>query len=132
MMKSILPSLNEHNYSSGAWHESRCLRNVKFSVRRPSLQQRIELTRRIRELTLENEFLRSGESPDQLAAALSDLYVQRLYVEWGLLEIRGLKIDGVAADAQLIVERGPEALVEEIALAVRGELGLSDAERKNS
>ena len=131
-MKSILHSLNESQYSSVVWHESRCLKKVTFSVRRPSLAQRIELTRRIRDLTLENEFLRAGEQADQLAAALSDLYVQRLYVEWGLAEIRGLSIDGVAADVRSLIERGPDALVEEVASAVRAELQLSETERKNS
>ncbi len=131
-MKSLLRSLKSSDYSSIAWHESLCLKGVRFAVRRPSLAQRLELTARVRELTLQHDFLRAGQESDQLSASLSELLVTKLYVDWGLAEIVGLKIDGTAANASSLIERGPEELVDEVVAAVRTEAGLTEAERKNS
>ena len=52
-------------------------------------------------------------------------------MEWGLLGIDGLTIDGEAADAASVIERGPEALCREIVHEIRRECGLTDEERKN-
>ncbi len=130
-MKSLLPLHRDTNYRSIAWYKSRCLENVSFAVRRPSLAQRIELTERTRGLTLKYEFLAAGDLPDQLTASLSELLVRRLYLEWGLAEIKGLRIDGEPATIVIIVERGPEELVDEMINAIKAEAGLSEDERKN-
>jgi hypothetical protein len=97
-----------------------------------SLAGRIELTRRVRELTLRHEFLKAGDSADQIEASLSELLVQRLLLEWGLLEVTGLIIDGAPGTPLTLIESGPEALSDEIAATVRQEIGLSEEERKNS
>jgi hypothetical protein len=97
-----------------------------------SLAHRIELTRKVRELTLRNEFLRAGSTPDQLEAALGDLLSRRIYLEWGLAEIQGLTIDGVAATPESLIERGPESIAREIEAAIASELQLTDQETKNS
>jgi hypothetical protein len=81
---------------------------------------------------LRHEFLRAGDSEDKLEASLAELLVRKLYLEWGLAEISGLKIDGGAASTQDLVERGPESLTDEITEAVQNELTLSEEERKNS
>jgi len=90
------------------------------------------LTARVRELMLKHEFLRSGDTQDQLDASLSELLVRRLYVEWGLAAIRGLKIDGKDACPVSLIEQGPEELVDEIIGVIKTESGLTDDERKNS
>jgi len=108
------------------------LERVSFAVRRPSLAQRIDLTGRVRELTLKYDFLKAGDASDQLEASLSELLVHKLYVEWGLAEIQGLKIDGNPADTLNLIERGPEELVHEIVTAIKAECGLTEDERKNS
>jgi hypothetical protein len=131
-MKSLLPSRKDTNYESIVWHKSRCLEHVGFAVRRPSLGQRIELTERVRELTLKHEFLAAGDLSDQLSATLSELLVRRLYLEWGLSGIEGLCIDGEPANSTSLIERGPESLIEEIVNAIKAETGLSEDERKNS
>jgi hypothetical protein len=105
---------------------------VSFAVRRPSLAQRIDLTERVRNLTLKHEFLAAGNLSDQLTASLSELLVRRLYLEWGLAEIKGLKIDGEPACTLTLVDRGPEDLADEIVQAIKAETGLSEDERKNS
>jgi hypothetical protein len=132
MMKSLLPSHKETNYASVVWHQSRCVERVSFAVRRPSLAQRIDLTGRVRELSLQYDFLKAGDVSDQLEASLSELLVHKLYVEWGLAEIEGLKIDGKPADTVMLIERGPEELIHEIVTAIKAECGLTEDERKNS
>ncbi len=132
MMKSLLPLHRETNYTSVVWYKSRCLEQVSFAVRRPSLAQRIELTERARSLTLKHEFLAAGDLSDQLTASLSELLVRRLYLEWGLADVKGLKIDGEPASVLNVIERGPEELSDEIIKAIKAESGLSEDERKNS
>ncbi len=124
-------SHNERDYLSVVWHESQTIPSVRFATRRVSLAKRIELTRRVRELTLRYEFLRAGEVTDQLEASLSEMLVQQLLIEWGLVEITGLTIDGEAGTGKVLIENGPETLTEEIAAAVRQEIELSENERKN-
>jgi hypothetical protein len=131
MMKSTLPSPEANSYESVTWHESRAVIGVRFATRRVSLAQRIELTRQVRELTLRNEFLRAGATPDQLEAALGELLARRLYLEWGLAAIEGLTIDGNGATPELVIEKGPEKLAEEISSSILAGLTLSEEETKN-
>jgi len=119
-------------HASLTWLQSQSLREVRFAIRRISLASRLELTKQLRELTLRYEFLNGGETADQLEAAMSDLLVRKLYIEWGLAEIQGLTIDGAAATAALLIRKGPENLTGEIIAAIRGEIELSEDERKNS
>lgn len=132
MMKSLLRSHSSVDFESERWMESQTFRGVRFAVRRPSLAQRIELTRRVRELVLANDFLASGNEAEKLEGALADLLVRRLYIEWGLAQIEGLAINGVAASVESLIASGPEQLAEEIATCVQRECGLSEEERKNS
>lgn len=131
-MKFMSPSHKHIDYSSVFWHESGTMKGVGYAIRRVSLSQRIELTESARELVLRNEFLKAGETPEQLEAAISDLLVRKLYLEWGLVEMRGLTIDGQPATAELLAEKGPEPLSDEIISAIQAELGISEEERKNS
>jgi len=131
MMKSILPSRKHVEYASVIWRESQAVPGVEFAVRRPSLAQRIDLLERARALALKQEFLNAGDESDQLAASLKDLLARRLYVEWGLIEVKRLKIDGVRATIPDLIDQGPEELVNEIIEAIKSECGLSEDERKN-
>ena len=131
-MKSTLPSPKPSCYSSLVWCESAVTPGIHFAIRRSSLAQKIELTRRMRELTIKNEFLQSGDVADQLQASLSDLLARKLYVEWGLVEVRGLSIDGSPADVQALIEKGPERLIDEVIAMIGEQTGLTEQERKNS
>lgn len=131
MTNFLSPSLKSQDYLGVVWHSSKAMPDIRFCIRRVSLANRIELTRRMRELTLRYEFLNAGDTADQLEASLSELLVQKLLVEWALVEISGLTINGEPGTAAGLVESGPEILAEEIATAVREELELSDEERKN-
>jgi hypothetical protein len=131
MMKFSLLWPKCKSYDSRLWLDSTTIPGVRFSIRKVSLGQRIELSSRIRELTLKNEFLRAGELQDNLEANLADLLVQKLYVEWATEGIEGLRINGKQGSVTMLIEYGPEELVAEIACAARSQLELSDAERKN-
>jgi hypothetical protein len=131
MMKFSSRSRNKSSYASVLWHESKTTHGVRYAIRRVSLSQRIELTKRARELSIRNEFLKAGDAPDQLEASLADLLVRRLYIEWGLAELIGLRVDGEPATVEVLIDKGPEALADEIIFAIRGQLGLSEEERKN-
>jgi hypothetical protein len=132
MMKFISHSHKDTDFGSHRWFDSETLNGVRFAVRRPSLSQRIELMRRVRDLLLNNDFLASGSEPEKLEAALADLLVRRLYLEWGLAKVEGLRIDGEIATTDTLISCGPEDLAEEIASRVQLECGLSEEERKNS
>jgi len=107
MMKSLLRSHSSVDFESERWMESQTFRGVRFAVTRTSLAQRIELTRRVRELVLANDFLASGSEAEKLEGALADLLVRRLYIEWGLAQIEGLAINGVAASVESLIASGP-------------------------
>jgi hypothetical protein len=105
---------------------------VRFAIRRVSLQQRIELNRGVQELTMKYEFLKAGDASGQLEAALSDLLVAKLYLEWGLETIEGLSINGQKATPDSLIIYGPENLTDEIVQTIQAESALTDDERKNS
>ncbi|MBV9157701.1 MAG: hypothetical protein JO097_15665 [Acidobacteriaceae bacterium] len=123
---------NDVSYSSVSWQESSAVQGARFAIRKVSLSQRIELTKSVRELALRHEFLKAGDVADQLEATLADLLVKRLYLEWGLAEVRGFTIDGQPATVELLIEKGPEGLTDEIMSSIRAEIGLSEEQRKNS
>jgi transcriptional antiterminator Rof (Rho-off) len=130
-MKFISPLRRARSYSSITWYDSQCLPGVRFAIRQVSLAQRIELAKSVRELVLKHEFLKAGDAGEQLEASLADLLARRLYLEWGVTRLEGLKIDGADATLELLIDKGPEELSSEIFETIRGAIGLSDEERKN-
>jgi hypothetical protein len=121
----------QSSYASLVWFESEIIRGVHYAIRRVSLAQRIELTKKARELSMRHDFLRAGDAADQLEASLADLLIRKLYLEWALAELTGLEIDEQPATVEMLIDRGPEGLADEIVVAIRGQLGLSEEERKN-
>ncbi len=130
-MNSSLPLHNAVRYSSETWHDSKIFPGVRFSTARISLGGRLALTERLRELFHRYEFLRAGDFADQTEASYADLLAQRLYLEWGLVHLQGLLIDGEEASVERLVQHGPETLSAEIVQAIREGLELSEHERKN-
>jgi hypothetical protein len=64
-------------------------------------------------------------------AGLLRAEIDRMFLLWGLTGVSGLRVDGVEATPEVLVERGPEELFREALAAVRRETGLTDDERKN-
>ena len=54
MMKFSSRSRKKSSYASVLWHESKTTHGVRYAIRRVSLSQRIELTKRARELSIRN------------------------------------------------------------------------------
>ena len=119
-------------YTSRITLESKVSEAVSFTIARMSFGRRIELTQKIRDLGRKIEFLEAGEDfKEKLEATLLASEVERIYLEWGLKDIHGFKIDGQEATPEMLVSDGPEDLCKEIVAAIKSECGLSEAERKN-
>jgi hypothetical protein len=105
---------------------------VEIVVARITFGRRLDLMRRIRDLASRAEFLEAGASgKDRMDASLLGAEIDRLYVHWGVEEIRGISFDGNPADAASLIEIGPEDLFREALAAVKTESGLDENERKN-
>jgi hypothetical protein len=105
---------------------------VRFEIARISFGRRIELARRIREIGRKVEYLEAGsDARDKLEATVLAGEIDRVYLEWGLMTVEGLTIDGEAATPALLIERGPADLAAEILARIKRECGLTEDERKN-
>jgi len=119
-------------YESVKLVESEIAEGVTYTVVRMSFLRRLELMRQVRELARKIEFLTAGQdAAAKMDGTLLQAEIDRLYVMWGLQEVRGLTVDGLDATPELLARAGPENLFREALAAVRGEAGLSEPERKN-
>lgn len=120
------------NYQSLEVVKSQLVQGVTFTVAKMSYGRRVELMRRIRELSRRLEFLEAGSDPtDKMDAALLEAEINRVHLTWGLQAVSGLTLDGTDATPDLLAECGPEDLFREALSAVRQQTGLTEAERKN-
>ena len=120
------------NYESLITLESAARPGVAYTIRRMSLGRRTELTKRLRELLGKIEFLDAGQQPaESIEAALLGAEIEKTYLDWGLVEVRGLEVDGQAATPETLAAAGPEDLAREIVSAIKSEAGLNHTERKN-
>lgn len=133
MMSSMLHLVKaETEYSSTNWFEAETSSGVRYALARMSFGRRLELARLIREIARRAEFLEAGQDPrEKLEAAVVNSEVDLAYLDWGLLKIEGLTIDGAAATPESVIARGPVALTKEILERIKAESGLSENERKN-
>jgi hypothetical protein len=112
--------------------ESQVAPGVTYTIAAMSFARRVELMNRVREIARRMEFLGASEDARQkMDAGLLRAEVDRLYVEWGLVAVAGLVVDGREADPALLIDSGPEELFREALAAVRAETGLTEEERKN-
>jgi hypothetical protein len=133
MTRSTWRSGRGMEHQSEITMESQTTAGVRFTVARMSFGRRLELTRRVGELAARTEYNNAGQNgAERLEAALLEGEIDRIYLEWGLVKVEGLAIDGEPATAERIVSRGPEKLCREIVAAIKAECGLNEEERKNS
>ncbi len=105
---------------------------VEFVIARITFGRRLELLKRVRDLAVRLEYFEAGrEEKNRIEASLLGAQLDRLYIEWGLEEVRGIEIDGQPATPVSLVESGPEELFQEALAAVKAECGLNEQERKN-
>ena len=71
---------------------------VKFAIHRISFGRRMELSRRVREISRKAEFLEAGtELHEKIEANILAQEIDAMYLQWGLVSIEGLIIDGEPA-----------------------------------
>jgi hypothetical protein len=119
-------------YESVLMIRSKALPAVTFVINRISFGRRVELSRRAREISRKAEFLEAGSQlQEKIEGSILAQEVDAMYLTWGLVSIAGLTIDGEAATAERLLERGPDELTKEIVSAIKEQCGLSEGERKN-
>ncbi len=121
-----------HQYESVSWYDAESAEGVRYAVARISFGRRMELARRMREIGRKAEFLAAGDDArERLEAAVVSAEIDRAYLEWGLMAVAGLAIDGETANAAAVIDKGPMELAAEILARVKAEWSLSGDERKN-
>jgi hypothetical protein len=129
--RTIPPNGSVH-YDSLVSIDSKAAPGVRFAIYRISFGRRMELSRRVREISRKAEFLAAGtELNEKIEANILAQEIDAMYLQWGLVKIDGLIIDGEAATAVQLLEKGPENLAHEIVGAIKEQCGLAEAERKN-
>ncbi len=119
-------------YASEVTKEAVSAPGVRYTIARMSFGRRLDLTRRIWDVARRVEFLQAGsDAREKLEAAVLAGEIDRVYLEWALLRIEGIDIDGTPATPAMLIERGPEDLTREIGAAIKAECGLTEEERKN-
>jgi hypothetical protein len=120
------------HYDSVVSIESKAAPGVRFAIQRISFGRRMELSRQVREISRKAEFLEAGtEVHEKIEANILAQEIDAMYLQWGLVRIDGLIIDGEPATAVQLLEKGPEDLAREVVGAIKEQCGLSEAERKN-
>jgi hypothetical protein len=119
-------------WTSAVWRESETNPGARFKTVRMTLGRRADLTGRVRTMLNRVRFhAASGETEERLEAALLAIDADRVLLDWGLLEVEGLRIDGEPATVRKLIEAGPEELCREIAEQIRRDCQLTETERKN-
>jgi len=119
-------------WESRVWFDAEAVAGVRYEIVRVSFGRRIELARRIREIGRRMEYLEAGtDEREKLEATVLSAEIDRAYLEWGLVAVEGLQIDGEAATPEALVDRGPVELAVEILGRIKAECGMSEDERKN-
>ncbi|SRR5712691_3174489 len=132
MTNCILRSDSGRSYESSAWFDAESCAGVRYGIARVSLGRRVELARRIREIGRKIEYLEAASDVrEKLEATVLAGEIDRAYLEWGLLGVEGLMIDGVEATPPSLIESGPVELATEILERIKAECGLTEDERKN-
>jgi hypothetical protein len=128
---SISPNGAVH-YESVVSIDSKAAPGVRFAIHRISFGRRMELSRRVREISQKAEFLDAGtELHEKIEANILAQEIDVMYLQWGLVKIDGLIIDGEVAGTAQLLEKGPEDLAREVVGAIKEQCGLTETERKN-
>jgi hypothetical protein len=132
MTNCMSPSVESVAYESHARARSETMPGVTFTIARVSFSRRLDLARRVREMAQRVEFLDAGdELKEKVESSILKAEIDRMYIDWALVSVEGLSIDGELANPALLLERGPEPLTREIVDRIRAECHLSEDERKN-
>jgi hypothetical protein len=130
--RGTIPRNGALHYESVIVMDAKTAPGVKFAIHRISFGRRMELSRRVREISRKAEFLEaSTELHEKIEANILAQEIDAMYLQWGLVKVEGFMIDGEPATAAQLLEKGPEDLAREVVSAIKEQCGLSEAERKN-
>ncbi len=134
MSRSAELSVNKHE--SLIWCDAQSRAGVRYAMRRVSFGGRIELARKIRDVGRRVEFFEAGarandDAKDRMEATVLAAEIDRAYLEWGLVGVEGLEIDGAIASRESLIDDGPVELAVEILARIKNECGITEDERKN-
>ncbi len=105
--EGAVPRNGTLHYESVISIESKAVPGVTFAIHRISFGRRMELSRRVRELSRKAEFLEAGtEMHEKIEASILAQEIDAMYLQWGLLSIEGLIIDGEPATTARLVGKG--------------------------
>ena len=77
---------------------SEAMPGVEFAIARMTFGRRLELMKRVRDLAVRIEYFEAGrDEKNRMEASLVGAEMDKLYLAWGLEEVRGLSLDGEAA-----------------------------------
>lgn len=120
------------NYSSIVDYVSSTWPEVTVQLRRVSFARRNELTKMLAPMAARMKALAASTSDADVAAAgILRREMASALLEWGIVEVSGLTIDGISATKQLLIECGPEELTLEILSELHHQISLTEEERKN-
>src|SRR2546425_2110033 len=120
------------NHESTFIYESGWAAGVHVRLRKTTFGRRLELLRKVGDLYKRAAAQQAGTSEaEQLSAEYDKFSADRILLEWAIQSVSGLRIDGQTATPELLIDSGPEELVEELLGIVQKQLGLTDAEIKN-
>jgi hypothetical protein len=129
---SMRPGASDSAWDSRRIVASESMPGVELVIARMTFGRRLELMKRVRDLAARIEYFEAGrDEKNRMEASMLGAQMDKLYLAWGLEEVRGLVLDGEQATPESLVERGPELLVHEALAAIRAECGLTETERKN-
>ena len=125
-------SHSDRHYESSAWFDAEAVPGVRYGIARVSFGRRIDLARRIREIGRKVEYLEAASDVrEKLEATVLAAEIDRAYLDWGLIGVEGLEIDGEVATPATLIEIGPADLAAEILIRIKAECGLTEDQRKN-
>src|SRR5271156_2205459 len=114
------------SYDSVLTTRSSALPGVTITINRMSFGRRIELTKRVREISQKAEFLEAGtELKDKIDANILAQEIEAMSLRWALVNVNGLMIDGEPASIEKVIDKGPDQLTREIVSAIKAQCGLS-------
>lgn len=126
------PEVAESRWESRLVIASEAVPGVELVIARMTFGRRLELMKRVRDLAARIEYFEAGrDEKNRMEASMLGAQMDKVYLAWGLEDVRGLVVDGEQATPEMLVERGPESLVHEALAAIKAECGLTETERKN-
>jgi hypothetical protein len=132
MTKSMSHSHDPSKYESSVECCSETNPGLTFIILRPSFKRRSMLIGQVRELGRNLQFLEAGQGiSDRLESYYIHAQIDEMYLRWGLVEVRGMEIDGETITIESLIEKGPERLSREIIDRIKDQCSLTEHERKN-